>query len=66
MPPLLSGPRALGRGPEVGCSRGPAGPDASIAVGYVVNRRGSRLADDPRGTALVNAVCAAGEATAGR
>lgn len=51
-------PRALGHD-GAGGSCGLADPDASIALGYVMNRMGSRLADDPRKTALVNAVYAA-------
>ncbi len=31
-----------------GGSCGPADPDAGIALGYVMIRMGSRLADDPR------------------
>lgn len=47
-------PRALGHD-GAGGSCWLADPDASIALGYVMNRMGSRLADDPRKTALVNA-----------
>lgn len=49
-----------------GGSCGLADPDASIALGYVTNRTGSRPADDPRKTALVNAVYAAHGETTGR
>ncbi|MBM7054497.1 serine hydrolase domain-containing protein [Streptomyces durocortorensis] len=58
-------PRALGHD-GAGGSCGLADPDASIALGYVMNRMGSRLADDPRKTALVDAVYAARGETAGR
>ncbi|MFJ5045927.1 serine hydrolase [Streptomyces sp. NPDC088719] len=58
-------PRAFGHD-GAGGSCGLADPDASIALGYVMNRTGSRLADDPRTTALVNAVYAAHGETAGR
>ncbi|QYA93156.1 beta-lactamase family protein [Streptomyces anulatus] len=58
-------PRALGHD-GAGGSCGLADPDAGIALGYVMNRMGSRLADDPRKTALVNAVYAAHGETAGR
>ncbi|WP_030583449.1 EstA family serine hydrolase [Streptomyces anulatus] len=51
-------PRTLGHD-GAGGSCGLADPDASIALGYVMNRMGSGLADDPRKTALVNAVYAA-------
>ncbi|MFD4018168.1 serine hydrolase domain-containing protein [Streptomyces sindenensis] len=51
-------PRALGHD-GAGGSCGLADPDAAISLGYVMNRMGSRLADDPRKTALVNAVYAA-------
>ncbi|MFI2116397.1 serine hydrolase domain-containing protein [Streptomyces rubiginosohelvolus] len=57
-------PRALGHD-GAGGSCGLADPDASIALGYVMNRMGSRLADDPRKTALVNAVYAAHRGAAG-
>ncbi|QWQ44565.1 serine hydrolase domain-containing protein [Streptomyces sp. YPW6] len=57
-------PRALGHD-GAGGSCGLADPDASIALGYVMNRMGSRLADDPRKTALVNAVYAAHGSAAG-
>ncbi|NEE29018.1 beta-lactamase family protein, partial [Streptomyces sp. SID7982] len=57
-------PRALGHD-GAGGSCGLADPDASIALGYVMNRMGSRLADDPRKTALVNAVYAARRGAAG-
>ncbi|MEU6631125.1 serine hydrolase domain-containing protein [Streptomyces parvus] len=57
-------PRAFGHD-GAGGSCGLADPDASIALGYVMNRMGSRLADDPRKTALVNAVYAAHRGAAG-
>ncbi|MEU3415141.1 serine hydrolase domain-containing protein [Streptomyces sp. NPDC006658] len=59
----LSGPRGLyGPNPRAfghdgfGGSCGLADPEAGVSLGYVMNRMGSRLADDPRKTALVDAL----------
>ncbi|MGW2822373.1 serine hydrolase domain-containing protein [Streptomyces sp. NPDC001443] len=47
-------PRALGHD-GFGGSCGLADPEAGLSLGYVMNRMGSRIADDPRKTALVEA-----------
>ncbi|MET9172408.1 serine hydrolase domain-containing protein [Streptomyces misionensis] len=59
----LSGPQgAYGPNPRAfghdgfGGSFGLADPEAGVSVGYVMNRMGSRIADDPRKRALVEAV----------
>ncbi|MFF7091140.1 serine hydrolase domain-containing protein [Streptomyces rubradiris] len=59
----LSGPRGLyGPNPRAfghdgfGGSCGLADPEAGVSLGYVMNRMGHRLADDPRKTALVDAL----------
>ncbi|GHH05225.1 serine hydrolase domain-containing protein [Streptomyces rubradiris] len=59
----LSGPQGLyGPNPRAfghdgfGGSCGLADPEAGVSLGYVMNRMGHRLADDPRKTALVDAV----------
>ncbi|MFD0313188.1 serine hydrolase domain-containing protein [Streptomyces flavalbus] len=62
----LSGPRG-GYGPNprafghdgFGGSCGLADPDAGVSLGYVMNRMGPHIADDPRKMALVEAVYAA-------
>ncbi|MFE3120332.1 serine hydrolase domain-containing protein [Streptomyces niveus] len=51
-------PRAYGHD-GFGGSCGLADPDAGIAMGYVMNRMGPDIADDPRKMALVRAVYAA-------
>ncbi|MFI9494681.1 serine hydrolase domain-containing protein [Streptomyces halstedii] len=48
-------PRAVGHD-GAGGSCGLADPEAGIALGYVMNRMGPRIADDPRKAALVEAV----------
>lgn len=48
-------PRAMGHD-GAGGSCGLADPEAGIALGYVMNRMGSGVADDPRKTVLVDAV----------
>ncbi|MFI8189274.1 serine hydrolase domain-containing protein [Streptomyces sp. NPDC085946] len=48
-------PRAFGHD-GFGGSCGLADPEAGVSLGYVMNRMGSRIADDPRKTALVDAV----------
>ena len=48
-------PRAVGHD-GAGGSCGLADPEAGVALGYVMNRMGPRLADDPRKMALVDAV----------
>ncbi|MFH9491156.1 MULTISPECIES: serine hydrolase domain-containing protein [Streptomyces] len=48
-------PRAVGHD-GAGGSCGLADPEAGIALGYVMNRMGPRIADDPRKAALVDAV----------
>ncbi|MFF4315148.1 serine hydrolase domain-containing protein [Streptomyces sp. NPDC001507] len=50
-------PRAFGHD-GFGGSCGLADPEAGVSLGYVMNRMGPRIADDPRKTALVNAVYA--------
>ncbi|MEU3527726.1 serine hydrolase domain-containing protein [Streptomyces sp. NPDC038707] len=59
----LSGPRGLyGPNPRAfghdgfGGSCGLADPEAGVSLGYAMNRMGSRIADDPRKTALVDAL----------
>ncbi|MEU9338524.1 serine hydrolase domain-containing protein [Streptomyces sp. NPDC048290] len=59
----LSGPRgSFGPNPRAfghdgfGGSSGLADPEAGLSLGYVMNRMGPHIADDPRKTALVNAV----------
>ncbi|WP_181798513.1 serine hydrolase, partial [Streptomyces sp. WELS2] len=59
----LSGPRGLyGPNPRAfghdgfGGSCGLADPEAGVSLGYVMNRMGHRIADDPRKTALVDAL----------
>jgi CubicO group peptidase (beta-lactamase class C family) len=51
-------PRAFGHD-GTGGSFGLADPEADVSVGYVVNRMGYRIADDPRKKALIDAVYAA-------
>nr|WP_202434546.1 MULTISPECIES: serine hydrolase domain-containing protein [unclassified Streptomyces] len=48
-------PRAVGHD-GAGGSCGLADPEAGIALGYVMNRMGPHIADDPRKTTLVDAV----------
>ncbi|MDI9886703.1 serine hydrolase domain-containing protein [Streptomyces sp. HNM0645] len=48
-------PRAVGHD-GFGGSCGLADPEAELSMGYVMNRMGSRIADDPRKMALVEAV----------
>lgn len=48
-------PRAVGHD-GAGGSCGLADPEAGIALGYVMNRMGPHIADDPRKAALVDAV----------
>ncbi|MFJ4468346.1 serine hydrolase domain-containing protein [Streptomyces sp. NPDC089424] len=48
-------PRAVGHD-GFGGSAGLADPEAGVSLGYVMNRMGPHIADDPRKTALVNAV----------
>ncbi|MFG2431761.1 serine hydrolase domain-containing protein [Streptomyces sp. NPDC048590] len=48
-------PRAVGHD-GAGGSCGLADPEAGIAIGYVMNRMGPHIADDPRKMALVDAV----------
>ncbi|WP_121750573.1 serine hydrolase domain-containing protein [Streptomyces sp. E2N166] len=48
-------PRAFGHD-GFGGSCGLADPDAGVSLGYVMNRMGPRIADDPRKTALVEAL----------
>ncbi|MFD9538823.1 serine hydrolase domain-containing protein [Streptomyces sp. NPDC060022] len=50
-------PRALGHD-GAGGSCGLADPEAGIALGYVMNRMGANIADDPRKMALIDAVYA--------
>ncbi|MFD8719317.1 CubicO group peptidase (beta-lactamase class C family) [Streptomyces sp. Ag109_O5-1] len=50
-------PRAFGHD-GFGGSCGLADPEAGVSLGYVMNRMGGRIADDPRKTALVDAVYA--------
>uniref|UniRef100_A0AAU1LMW2 Beta-lactamase family protein n=1 Tax=Streptomyces sp. NBC_00148 TaxID=2903626 RepID=A0AAU1LMW2_9ACTN len=51
-------PRAVGHD-GAGGSCGLADPEAGVALGYVMNRMGPHIADDPRKMALVDAVYAA-------
>ncbi|MFG2898962.1 serine hydrolase domain-containing protein [Streptomyces zaomyceticus] len=51
-------PRAFGHD-GYGGSCGLADPESGVSLGYVMNRMGPRIADDPRKTALVEAVYAA-------
>ncbi|MGW2613764.1 serine hydrolase domain-containing protein [Streptomyces sp. NPDC001500] len=51
-------PRAFGHD-GFGGSCGLADPEAGVSLGYVMNRMGPRIADDPRKTALVEAVYSA-------
>ncbi|MFH8974714.1 serine hydrolase domain-containing protein [Streptomyces sp. NPDC017890] len=48
-------PRAFGHD-GFGGSCGLADPDAGVSMGYVMNRMGPHIADDPRKTALVDAL----------
>ncbi|PWI13545.1 EstA family serine hydrolase [Streptomyces sp. Act143] len=48
-------PRAFGHD-GFGGSCGLADPEAGVSLGYVMNRMGPRIADDPRKTALVDAL----------
>ncbi|MEV7084684.1 serine hydrolase domain-containing protein [Streptomyces sp. NPDC093085] len=48
-------PRAVGHD-GLGGSFGLADPEASLSMGYVMNRMGPHIADDPRKTALIDAV----------
>ncbi|MFE3514483.1 serine hydrolase domain-containing protein [Streptomyces sp. NPDC059166] len=48
-------PRAVGHD-GAGGSCGLADPEAGVSIGYVMNRMGPHIADDPRKTALVDAV----------
>jgi CubicO group peptidase (beta-lactamase class C family) len=51
-------PRAFGHD-GFGGSCGLADPEAGVSLGYAMNRMGQRIADDPRKTALVEAVYSA-------
>ncbi|MFF0200370.1 serine hydrolase domain-containing protein [Streptomyces sp. NPDC005017] len=51
-------PRAFGHD-GAGGSCGLADPEAGVSLGYVMNRMGTRLADDPRKSALVEALYSA-------
>ncbi|GAA3446826.1 serine hydrolase [Planomonospora venezuelensis] len=51
-------PRAFGHD-GYGGSCGLADPEAGVSIGYVMNRMGPLISDDPRKTALVEAVYAA-------
>ncbi|OQR62110.1 EstA family serine hydrolase [Streptomyces maremycinicus] len=51
-------PRAFGHD-GFGGSCGLADPEAGVSLGYVMNRMGPRIADDPRKTALVDALYSA-------
>ncbi|MFF3937037.1 serine hydrolase domain-containing protein [Streptomyces phaeofaciens] len=51
-------PRAIGHD-GFGGSCGLADPDAGVSLGYVMNRMGPNIADDPRKTALVDALYSA-------
>jgi CubicO group peptidase (beta-lactamase class C family) len=51
-------PRTVGHD-GTGGSFGLAAPEADVSMGYVVNRMGSRIVDDPRKKALIDAVYAA-------
>ncbi|MFG2352395.1 serine hydrolase domain-containing protein [Streptomyces sp. NPDC048521] len=54
------GPNARAFGHDgFGGSCGLADPEAGVSLGYVMNRMGPRIADDPRKTALVEAVYSA-------
>ncbi|WP_055525756.1 serine hydrolase domain-containing protein [Streptomyces graminilatus] len=62
----LSGPRgSYGPNPRAyghdgfGGSCGLADPEAGVSMGYVMNRMGPRIADDPRKTALIDALYSA-------
>jgi CubicO group peptidase (beta-lactamase class C family) len=48
-------PRAFGHD-GFGGSSGLADPDAGVSLGYVMNRIGPHIANDPRKTALVDAL----------
>ncbi|MBD9736075.1 serine hydrolase, partial [Streptomyces sp. H28] len=48
-------PRAFGHD-GFGGSCGLADPEAGVSMGYVMNRMGPHIADDPRKTALIDAV----------
>ncbi|MBT2442009.1 beta-lactamase family protein [Streptomyces sp. ISL-36] len=50
-------PRAFGHD-GLGGSCGLADPEAGVSLGYVMNRMGGRIADDPRKMALIEAVYA--------
>ncbi|MFI0242659.1 serine hydrolase domain-containing protein [Streptomyces sp. NPDC016845] len=52
-------PRAVGHD-GFGGSFGLADPEAGISIGYVMNRMGTHMADDPRKMALIDAVYKAG------
>ena len=51
-------PRAFGHD-GFGGSCGLADPEAGVALGYVMNRMGPHIADDPRKTALIEALYSA-------
>ncbi|MCQ9183583.1 beta-lactamase family protein [Streptomyces sp. IBSBF 2953] len=51
-------PRAFGHD-GFGGSCGLADPEAGVSLGYVMNRMGPRIADDPRKTALIEALYSA-------
>ncbi|MGW0582911.1 serine hydrolase, partial [Streptomyces sp. NPDC002920] len=51
-------PRAVGHD-GFGGSCGLADPEAGVSLGYVMNRMGPRIADDPRKMALVEALYSA-------
>ncbi len=58
------GPNARAYGHDgFGGSCGLADPDAGLGMGYVMNRMGPHIADDPRKMALVDAVYASVQAT---
>ncbi|MFD0901000.1 serine hydrolase [Actinomadura sediminis] len=50
-------PRAFGHD-GFGGSSGLADPEADLSLGYVMNRMGPHIADDPRKMALIDAVYA--------
>ncbi|MFJ9036940.1 serine hydrolase domain-containing protein [Streptomyces sp. NPDC102406] len=52
-------PRAFGHD-GFGGSFGLADPEAELSIGYVMNRMGTHIADDPRKTALIDAVYRSG------